>query len=377
MNELPKIKILHITQVGGGIETYLEQIVKNIDRQRFDIILAAPAYRTSLEKMATRYEIPFYPIKLKWQISPIHDIISIFSMIKLEKKIKPDIIHAHSSKAGMIVRLARLFYKSPVVYTPNGFAYLGKTGIKRKIFVAIEKLAIPLTDTLLASSVSEKKRCLADLSFPKNKVEVYPNSIEILPLPDSPPQLNSKKLVTTVGRLVNQKNPFMFLNVCKKITDIRDDIFFEIIGAGFEDSLRKGIEKFIEDNNLCGKIGIIDWMNRSDLLTTIRSTDVFVMTSAFESFGYVAAEAQMLEVPVVATNVDGLNEIVKDNDTGYLIDLNDSTAMAEKICLLIDNPIEATEMGKRGRIRVSDLFSITKNIVILERFYLNKAGKSN
>ena len=72
-------------------------------------------------------------------------------------------------------------------------------------------------------------------------------------------------------------------------------------------------------------------MDRADLLSTLRNTDVFVMTSAFESFGYVAAEAQMLEVPVVATNVDGFNEIIESGVTGYLVEPGDVDGMTEKI----------------------------------------------
>jgi hypothetical protein len=119
MDKPPKIKVLHITQVGGGIETYLVQIFNNIDREKFELILAAPPDRTALAKMAGIYNVTFYPIKLKWQISPIHDIISIFSILRLERKLKPDIIHTHSSKAGMIARLASLFFKSTVFYAKS------------------------------------------------------------------------------------------------------------------------------------------------------------------------------------------------------------------------------------------------------------------
>jgi glycosyltransferase involved in cell wall biosynthesis len=373
MHNLNKVKILHITQVGGGIRTYIEQIIQNIDTDNFEIILACPKDRTDLIEMAELYNIKVHEIDLVWNISPISDFRNIYSIASLVKKIKPNIVHAHSSKAGMIVRLAGIFYSPKTLYTPNAYAYLGHESWQKKLFLSLEKLAIPITDMLLAASKSEAKRSLEDLSFPPQKVDLYPNSIEIVEL--TPKHTVQHKLVTTVGRLANQKNPLMFLRVCKLVTTKHDDIHFQIIGAGFEDQLRKQIDEYIKENHLEDKITIISWMSRKKLLETIRNVNVFVMTSKYESYGYVAAEAQMLEVPVVATNVDGLNEIIEDNKTGYLIESNDDEKMAEKIIYLIQNPSQADTMGKNGRKRIMDLFDIKKNIKILESIYRKYAVK--
>jgi len=368
MASCAKTKILHVTQVGGGIQTYLDFIFNNIDRDKFELILVCPSDKTSLIKMADTYNVKHYNINLEWQISPLKDFRSIISFAKLVKEIKPDIIHAHSSKAGMIARLASLFFSEPVTYSSHAFAYLGKQGISRRIFILIEKLAIPVTDILLATSKSEAARAVTDLAFPKKKIDIYPNSIEILPIEERV-EKSGKKLITTAGRLVYQKNPLMYLKVCKLVTDIRDDVLFQIVGAGFEDKLKGEIDQFIEAHSLQNKISIIHWMDRPTLLKTIQSSDVFVMTSVFESYGYVAAEAQMLEVPVVATNVDGLNEIVENNVTGYLVESDDAKAMADKVLYLLDNPDHARRLGKNGRLRIKKLFDIKDNIKILEQFY--------
>jgi glycosyltransferase involved in cell wall biosynthesis len=368
MASCAKTKILHVTQVGGGIQTYLDFIFNNIDRDKFELILVCPSDKASLIKMADNYNVTHYNLNLEWQISPLKDLRSIVSFAKLVKEIKPDIVHAHSSKAGMIARLASLFFRAPVAYTPNAFAYLGKQGIGRRVFTLIEKLAIPFTDVLLAASKSEAARASNDLAFPKKKIDVYPNSIEILPL-EGEVEKSGKKLITTAGRLVYQKNPLMYLKVCKLVTDVRDDVLFQIVGAGFEDTLKGQIDEFIQANALENKISIIHWMDRPTLLKTIQSSDVFVMTSAFESYGYVAAEAQMLEVPVVATNVDGLNEIVENDVTGYLVESDDAKTMADKILYLLDNPDHGRSLGKNGRLRIKKLFDIKDNIKILEQFY--------
>ncbi|AMR34058.1 hypothetical protein A0256_22720 [Mucilaginibacter sp. PAMC 26640] len=365
-----KIRVLHISQVQGGIETYIEQIINNIDQSRFEIMLACPAQRESIIKMVNRYKVPYINLEIKIEISPLGDLKSIYDTVKLVKRLKPDIIHAHSSKAGMTTRLAAMFFKPKVLYTPNAYAYLGQKGLKRKILLWIERMAIPFTDFLLAASESEARRSKIDVGFPDKKVVVYPNSIEILPqneIQELPPK--AFKMITMVGRLVDQKNPMMFLRVCKIVTGLRDDIRFQIVGAGFDDKWKDELERYIAENHLENKVSILSWKSRPELLQTIRETNVFVMTSNFESFGYVIAEAQMLEVPVVATDVDGLNEIIRNDVTGYLIGVDDDALMAEKILSVIDNKEKTRTMVKLGRERVSQLFDIKKNIKILEQFY--------
>ena len=375
MKNSKKIKILHITQVQGGVQTYIEQIFTNVDKEKFEMVLACPSEREGIVKMAAKHGLPRVKLEIPIKISPLTDLRCILAAVKLIKELKPDIIHSHSSKAGVIARVAGLLVKPKVIYTPHAYAYLCHTGLTRFFFMAIEKMAIPLTNVLLATSGSEAKRSLIDVRFPAKKVEIYTNSIEILPLPEKQGQ-KSIKNVTMVGRLVTQKNPMMFVRVCKALTEMREDVFCHIIGAGFDDQWKDLIEKYIEQHGLQKKLTIVQWMDRADLLSALRNTDVFVMTSAFESFGYVAAEAQMLEVPVVATNVDGFNEIIESGVTGYLVEPGDVQGMTEKINDILNDPEGAAQMGRKGRLRVSELFDIRKNIHQLEDFYLKHATAS-
>lgn len=363
-----KIKIIHFTQVAGGIQTYIEQIIKYIDTEKFEIILVSPKERDSLVLMAKRLNITWININMKWNISPLNDLISMLEFIKIIRKHKPHLIHSHSSKAGIISRFSSIFFKQKVLFTPNAYAYLGQKGLNKHFFLGIEKISRMFTDILLASSISEKNRSIKDISFKLEKVKVYPNSIEI-PIENFSKQYKCNTTVLTAGRLVYQKNPLMFLRVCKIVTDIKPDVIFKIIGAGFEDSLKPEILNFIKDNNLQNNFLIENWMSRNDFLNSIRQASIFVMTSNFESFGYVAAEAAALELPVIATNVDGLNEIVINEKTGYLIDLDDDKEMANKIIHLLENNDLAESMGKNGRKHISENFNIEKNIKILENLY--------
>ncbi len=359
-----KIKVLHITQVQGGIQTYIELIYNNIDKSKFEIEIACPPEQKSLIAFAVKNNIKWHPVNLKWEISPFSDILSVFRIKRLVKKIKPNIIHAHSSKAGFVTRIASVFIKPTVLYTPHAYAFLGG----KKKFLILEKIARLFTQVVVACSQSEYNRATKEVKIPARKVEIFPNSIDI-PNFTKKHSTNKTPIISTVGRLVAQKNPMMFLRVCKLLRDQHIDVHFQIIGAGFDDKLKATIDSYIKANDLADKITIYNWMDRSALLEQLRQTDVFVMTSIFESYGYVAAEAQALEIPVVSTNVDGLNEIVLNKKTGFLVDTNDDENMAKKISWLLDNSEAAKEMGKNGRKRMAEKFNIKTNISKLEDIY--------
>ncbi|HUH51122.1 MAG TPA: glycosyltransferase [Flavobacterium sp.] len=364
-----KIKILHITQVQGGIQTYIEQIYHNIDNTKFEIEIACPEEQKSLVEFAKANNIKWYPLKLKWQISPISDLLSTLRIAHLVRKSNPDLVHAHSSKAGFVTRIASIFFKPTVLYTPNAYAFLGHKGIKRSIFLTIEKISRLFTDILLASSKSEEIRSIKEVKIPKHKVRLFPNSIDIPEFTRVDKSRSANQTITTVGRLVYQKNPMMFLRVCKILKDRGVNAHFQIIGAGFEDRLKEEIDSLMKEYDLFNNLTIFDWMNREELIRKLQETDVFVMTSNFESFGYVAAEAQSLKIPVVTTDVDGLNEIVADNETGFLIQVDDDNRMADKIIWLLEHKEKAKEMGQKGRERVTEQFNIRTNIAILENIY--------
>lgn len=373
MGKHKKTVVLHITQVQGGIQTYIEQIYKNIDKDRFELEIACPKEQESLIQFAVNNNIKWHPLKLKWRISPFSDVLSVLRIIRLVKKTNPNIIHAHSSKAGFVTRMASVFIKPTVLYTPHAYAFLSGNGLKEKAYLCLEKLARPFTDVLLACSKSEYNRSVKDVKFSPSKISVFQNSIDIPTFTKVEREHTETPIITTVGRLVFQKNPLMFLQVCKLLKDNNVNAKFQIIGAGFDDKMKEEVDLYMKKNNLHDSIKVFNWINRQDLIEKIRHTDVFVMTSVFESFGYVAAEAQALEIPVVCTNVDGLNEIVIDKETGFLVDTNDVEKMAEKISWLLENSEAAKEMGKAGRLHILNKFNILNNINILENIYQKHA----
>ena len=222
----------------------------------------------------------------------------------------------------------------------------------------------------MATSPSEANRAINEVGFSEDRITLFSDSIEVkYNLHKEFPSNPNPVQVFMVGRLINQKNPEMFIRAAHRVRQHRPDVHFKIIGSGYQEFLRKKVDAQIRELNLEQSVEIVPWIPRNELLDTLAGTTVLAVPSRFESFGYVAAEAGLLQKPVVATNVDGLKDVIIDGETGFLVALDDDKAMAEKIIELLDNPELRKRMGQAGRKRVEEHFNITRNIRKIEAVY--------
>src|SRR3954454_3973265 len=137
---MEKIKILHITQAFGGVETYLRQVVQNIDRNKFEIIVASPEKNT-LQNFCAQNNVKHHVLHMARGANPFGDLASIFRIRRLIKKEKPKLVHLHSSKAGFVGRIASKTKKCKSLFTPHGVSYLSFRGFKRMMFFSLELFA--------------------------------------------------------------------------------------------------------------------------------------------------------------------------------------------------------------------------------------------
>lgn len=364
-----KIQVLHITQSSvAGVATYIEYIFKYLDKSKYELYLICLP-NSPLSKVIKKLGYKHFPIAFPRNISPIQDLLACIGIYRVIKNTRCQIIHLHSSKAGFIGRfVAMLSGFKQIIYTPNAFYYLSQSGMKRHLFIRLEKLAKPFSKYLIATSYSEYKRAVDEISFNKNKVVKIDNSIDVRPLKikanDS--MVNS---IMFVGRFCYQKNPEMFIRMVKILNNVKPQQKYVMIGYISNDIESENAKNIIKKYNLINTITIIEWQDRKRTLDMIQHCSVMVMPSRYESFGYVAAEAMALNKPVVATNVDGLKNVIKHKNTGYLVGLNDDESMAYYVLKLINNPDLGFKLGSAGRKRVIEKFNIEKNIKLLETVY--------
>jgi glycosyltransferase involved in cell wall biosynthesis len=362
---------LHVTQATGGVETNLALVLRHLDRSRFELELACPPGAASLIGHARALGLGVHEVPMVRSANPISDSLALTSLVRLLRRERFAIVHGHSAKGGYLARVAARLAGSPkTFYHPQAFSYLSQRGLARAFFLRLERLAVPLTDRVVAASESERRRAVEEVHFPEHRVTVIPNSVDFAELNGgSPASSTNTRLVLTAARLSYQKNPEMFVRTAKRIADRRSDVRFVMLGGGFAGPLEGKIRRMIADSGLERRVEILPWGTRPQTLKLIAECDVFVLTSRFEGMPNTLLEALMLSRPAVVTDVDGSRDILEGGVGGFLVPPDDDEAMATRILQLLDDPAGAGEVARLGHGRVRQRFDARPNVAALGREY--------
>ena len=261
-------------------------------------------------------------------INPIKDIKAMLELKQIEKKIKPDIIHLHSSKAGAIGRIA-FNGKIPMFYTPHGYSFLMENcnAIKRILFKSIEYICAKRKCVTISCSAGEH---LETLKLTKKAVYVN-NGININELQkniDKTEKINHPFTVFTLGRICYQKDPTLFNEIAKQLSDIR----FIWIGDG---ELRNELNS--------SNIEVTGWVDRMKAIKYAVNADVFILPSRWEGLPISLLEAMYMKKICIVSNVIGNRDVIINNYNGF-------------ICLNADDFIK-----KIKTVRINDFDSVVEN----------------
>lgn len=307
-----KVKIVHVVEAfGGGVFGVLIDLL-NGTSDDFDItVLYSPREQTP-ENFKEYYNnnIKFIEIKnFTRNISPIKDLKAYIEVKRHIKEIKPDIVHLHSSKAGIIGRLAISAKKTKMFYNPHGFSFLKEDDSKLKRFVyrAIEKIATIRKCTIIGCSEGEYKEAL---KLSKNSICIN-NGINIDKIGNEVKDLQQKELdltnlkICTSGRIGYQKNPKGFNEIAKAFPDIN----FTWIGDG---ELREELT--------ASNITITGWKTRAEVLKELSKNDVFILASLWEGLPISLLEAMYMKKICIVSNVIGNRDVIENGENGFIAD---------------------------------------------------------
>ena len=337
-----KIKVLHVLNLVGGVEICFRQICQNIDESIIETsvvcqkLVNKPKLITSNGKEITPFVIPIVR-----EINPVLDLFSIIKLIFLIKKINPDVIHAHSAKGGVIARIASVFFKIKVLYTPHAFSYLSaKNKFKRFLFLTVEKILRTKNTIILATSNSEKNQSIHIVGYAKKKVFVLENAIDNNTIGEDKnleKNLKGKTYICTVGRPSFQKNLEMLIKAFEAVAQNNSKVHLFIIGAGEYSPRKDKIIQMINKRNLNNRITILPWISRKQVQTYIKNAKLYVSSSRYEGMPYSVIESMALSRPSVLTNTDGNRDLVIDKKSGFLVEVGDDLEMANKITTLLND----------------------------------------
>ena len=272
------------------------------------------------------------------RISPVNDIRALYDLVRIIKTEKPDVVHTHTSKAGILGRMAAKIARVPlIVHTPHGHVFFGHFGpILSRIFLWVERLFAPLTDRVVALTDGES-RDYTDLNvYPEDKLVQIHSGVDIEKFKQVPVSAVEKKrslglaqnglVVGFIGWLLPIKGPMHLLKAMEDVWQDHDDTILVFIGKGDLDvDLRAAALK----TGANGRVNFLGWRNDIDEIMPI--FDIFVLPSLNEGMGRVLVEAMAAGKPIVASNVGGIPDLVQHDDNGLLVPPGDEKALAAGI----------------------------------------------
>lgn len=371
-----RYKIAHNGLPHTGVGTYIRSIIENIDCTKFESILIAGNSEFSDITNKEGQPIKTYKVPFSREINLFKDFYSLYKTLKYLRQEKPDVIHAHSSKCGLIGRMAGLLLGIPVLYTPNAFSYLSTNNkVKQKIYLGLERLfGSHNNNKLLACSKSEYYRGVEEVKFPTDRALIWENSIKdpYIKLQEAryegalPPDF-----IVVMGRPSYQKNLEMTLKVFSIVAGQNPDISLVILSGTSSKLDIDKLQKLVM-SDLCKRVFIID-VGHEEALYILNKSKLLVSTSRYEGLPFSVLEAIALKKPCVVTNVDGNRDAVWDGVNGFLTEEFNENEMAEKILYLLSNEVIYNEIKSKSRDIFLSKFNIDNNIGRIEKIYQTEA----
>lgn len=382
VNTMRKRKTLHIiTRLdrGGSSENTLLTVI-NLNQKKYDCGLLYGKTRDPDKKyfFSAKSSVNIFVCieELLRGINPLKDIKSFFKILSFIKKGDYDIVHTHSSKAGLLGRWAAWAARVPVIiHTPHGHVFYGYYGrIVSGLFVIIETITAFITDRIITLTERGKEEHLSFGVGNKKKIAVIHSGVDVDFIKKFNPvreDLFRKKIgipvgafiAGSMGRFTKVKGYEYFISAAEILASSRNNIYFMLAGEG---ELEDELKRLVLTKGLDGRFFFIPW--QIDGRPFLYSLDIFVLSSLNEGMGKVVVEAMSAGLPVVGTDVGGVMEIVEDGKTGFVVPPADGYSIAaniEKLCA--DNELRQ-KMGDNGRER-SGLFNITSMVDKIDKLY--------
>ncbi len=398
--EIREKKILYlITQSElGGVQCYIFDLALNLGNE-FNIMVGfgEQGEAGELAKKLKQANIAYYSIPhLQRAICPFKDFLALIKIIKLIKKVKPDIIHLNSSKISILGSLAfafiRIFVYSRhshyirdirIIYTVHGWVFNEPLPIWKKLFYQYaEKFTALFKDKIICVSEFDRQTALRKKITTNKKLITIHNGIKPInfytkiearqklftPYPKIPIQEYINIIIGTIGNLYQTKGfTYLVKAINILITNYQLPITTVIIGEGKE---RKKLENLIKQNNLENNIILTGRIDKAAQL--LPAFDIYVCSSVKEGLSYTIIEAMQAGLPIVATMVGGNPELIQDNKTGLLVQAKNPEQLARKIKQFIDNPELRKKLGEQAKIQAKKNFSLEKMIKETKKVYLAK-----
>jgi len=373
------ISIAHVLEATeGGTKQYLMDVCLGLPPERFrQTALVSwqrdPAFILDADRLAEGgVMVRFVPMRR--EISPLADLRAFRWLRAFFARHEFDIIHCHSSKAGFLGRWAakKAGSSAALAYSPHAFAFQMAVGASRRcLYRRLERWAGRWTDLLIASCESERALAVDGSIIPPDRTVVVPTGIDVSRFASDAGQFREQlgvppghRLIGAVGAVVPQKGHTYLVDAARMVLAQMPDTTFVVAGEG---PLRAELTARAQSAGLGRRMTFVG--HREDIPGLLAALDLFVLPSLWEGLPYALLEAMAAGVPVVATEIPGVVDLVRAGETGWLAPPADAASLAEAILRALGEPEECAQMAARARELVATEHTREKMLAALAEVY--------
>ena len=388
------IKIIHIItrmDMGGSAQNTLLTALHH-DSQRYNVwLIKGSTLESAMTEAETRLvedqletakkqgiQIIDVPSLVR-RISPTNDLRALVTLFLHIRKIDPHIVHTHTSKAGILGRLAAWLARVPtIIHTPHGHVFYGHFGRSlSRMFLQMEKLLGRITHHQIALT-PEEGNDYVNLGVAKsNNLSVIHSGVDLNRFKLSAAETNHKRnelsippdslVVGYVGWLIPIKGVTHLVDAMAEVIQRHPNSLLVLVGKGDE----KGEEEIklkeqVENLGLVDNVRFLGW--RPDVHEIMGCFDIFVLPSLNEGMGRVLVEAMAVGLPIVASRVGGIPDLVKDGENGLLVPPADAGALERAISDLLSDKARGKRMGETGK-RMCHPYSVEAMVEKIDALY--------
>lgn len=360
-----KLKILHVQLLPllSGVQRVSLNEISQL-HNNFDYSLVC-ANKGPLTDALTKFNIPCFTIPQFCREISSKDFLALLRLYKLISANRFDIVHTHSSKTGVIGRIAAKLARVPkVIHTVHGYAFPAALSKKSYyLYFFMEWFAKFFTDELIVLNEKDRQIAIKKLKYEEKKVHIIPNGVDtdkFLPAITS----HSDKIIKIimVGRLWPQKDPKTLFYAVKNLIDEKINISVTFVGDGeLMPELKQLTTKYTD------KIHFVGW--RDNIHELLPEHDLFILPSLWEGMPLAILEAMSCGLPCIVTNIPGNNSLVKNEYNGFLFEKGDIASLTQLIKIYYQEPELLKKHSKNAREYVQDNFTLIARNDAVSKIY--------
>ncbi len=379
-----KIKVAHIIarMITGGADENTLFTMEGLDKNKYELdLITGEEFDESILNKAKNNHFDIIQIKgLKWKLNFLHDPIVLLKLIKLLKKKRYDIVHTHTTKAGILGRIAAYISGVPIiVHGLHGSTFQAfNSGLLNWLLFLFERLTSRFTYAYISvSGVLSEKYIENGIGKKDNHYTVY-SGMELTTFYHARDKINYKEkyeelginagdfLIGNVARLETRKGHQFLLDAFRNVVEEQKDGHVKLLIIG-EGNKRKYLENYVKELNLGDKVIFTGYREEVEELMALM--DIFVLTSLREGLPRVLVQAAAVGMPSVAFNVDGVPEIIKDNFNGFLVKVKDVEQLENRIVKYMNNKELVLLHGRNGREFIENKWSMKGMVDRIDKIY--------